>query len=217
MISSSRWRLLAGVLLILLGLLTLVSLWFEINLAGMAWGIVLGLAGAFFLGVMLSERQAWWAAFPAFPLLGVGVLLILNTVNPRLADLLGGALVLGSVALSFILVYIQHRDFWWALIPAGVMLTLSVESIAGRYLPESGGWVFFAGLGLTFLALYFVPGPSGVRMTWPLYPALGLLLFALVLFIGSSALGQIFWPLVLIALGGFLVYRALRGERASGR
>jgi hypothetical protein len=74
-------------------------------------------------------------------------------------------------------------------------------------------WIFFAGLGLTFLALYLLPGPGGTRMTWPLYPAAILLVFAALLFVGATALGRYLWPLALILIGLFLIYRALRPRR----
>ncbi|MCX8025915.1 MAG: hypothetical protein N3A60_12005 [Thermanaerothrix sp.] len=215
--SGSRWRLIGGIGLILAGLLALVSLWFEVHLAGAIWGLLLTLGGVGFLGVMLSRREAWWAVFPAFPLLGIGALVLLGSLAPQAARYLGGALVLGSVGVSFVVVYLQRREFWWALIPAGTLFTLAVVSLAGSVLPaDSGGWIFFAGLGLTFLVLYVLPGPDGTRMTWPLYPAAILLVFAGLLFLGATALGRYFWPLALILIGLFLVYRALRPRRISG-
>lgn len=212
--SDSRWRLIGGIGLILAGLLALVSLWFEVRLAGLFWGLLLTLGGLAFLGVMLSRREAWWAAFPAFPLLGVGALVLLGSLAPQATRYLGGVLVLGSIGVGFLVVYLQRREFWWAIIPAGTLFTLAVVSMADAVLPaNSGGWIFFAGLGLTFLALYLLPGPGGTRMTWPLYPAAILLVFAALLFVGATALGRYLWPLALILIGLFLVYRALRPRR----
>ncbi|WP_054521857.1 hypothetical protein [Thermanaerothrix daxensis] len=213
--SESRWRIIGGVALILAGLLALVSLWFEVNLAGVVWGILLAVGGVIFLGVLLSNREAWWAAFPAFPLLGIAALILLGTFAPQATRYWGGALVLGSIGLSFVVVYLLRREFWWAIIPAGTMLTLALVTLAESLLPgASGGWVFFAGLGLTFLVLYLLPGPGGTHMTWPLYPAGILLVLSLLLFLGTTALGRFFWPLALILVGVFLVYRALRGTRS---
>ncbi|WP_299029325.1 hypothetical protein [uncultured Thermanaerothrix sp.] len=213
--SESRWRLIGGAALILTGLLALVSLWLEVSLVGVVWGILLAVGGVVFLGVLLSNREAWWAAFPAFPLLGIAALVLLGTFAPQATRYLGGVLVLGSVGLSFVVIYLLRREFWWAIIPAGTMFTLAVVSLEDSILPaDSGGWIFFAGLGLTFLALYALSRPGGARMTWPLYPAAILLAFAALLFLGAIEMGRFIWPLALILIGVFLVYRAVRPRQA---
>ena len=65
-------RLLFGVLLVLGGLLSLLDAMGVIsNGGGIFWGLIFGAGGLIFLYILINNRENWWAAFPAFTLLGL--------------------------------------------------------------------------------------------------------------------------------------------------
>jgi len=105
---------------------------------------------------------------------------------------------------------LTDRTRWWALIPAGVLLTLALVAGLSAYWngPELG-WVFFLGLSLTFGLIALVPTPRG-RMRWALFPAGVMLAMALLGMAFTSEVLSIFWPAVMILAGLFLAVRALR-------
>ncbi len=118
---------------------------------------------------------------------------------------LSGAVFLGGVALGFWLVYILHREHWWATIPAGVLTTLAVLAKIGTGQTA----VFFIGLGTTFLLVFLLPSPGG-RKTWALIPAAILLVIGILFRTPYIEAVNYFGPAALIIGGGYLLYRALK-------
>lgn len=104
---------------------------------------------------------------------------------------------------------IRRFKNWWAIIPGGVMLTLALIAGLASVLEgiETGG-VFFLGLGLTFGLLSFVPTPQG-RMKWALIPAAVLLVMGLLLGAAASPFLNYLWPVALILLGLYHIFRTL--------
>ena len=92
---------------------------------------------------------------------------------------------------------------------AGALLTMGLLPTASEMV--SGGAFFFGlagGFSLITLASLFI----GRRMAWPLIPAAGLTAFGAILFTGETGLAlltslRFVWPLVLIAIGLYLVLR----------
>src|SRR5512138_775959 len=67
-------RLIIGALLIVGGLLALLDqIGIITNAGGIFWGLVLGAGGLVFLYMLVNDRNSWWAAFPAFTLLGLAL------------------------------------------------------------------------------------------------------------------------------------------------
>jgi len=94
---------------------------------------------------------------------------------PDVPETLGGVLFLAAIGLAFWVIYFTKRELWWAVIPGGAMFTLAlVAGLESVFEGAEMGGVFFLGLGLTFVLLYFVPTPQG-RMKWALIPAAVLL------------------------------------------
>lgn len=204
-------RILVAVFLILMGIVALLD-----NLHVLAlslynvqwfWLLIFGLGGLLFLAAFVSNmRDNWWAAIPGCTLIGLaGVIGV-----PFLQGGLGGGFFLGMIGLSFWIIYFTHREYWWAIIPGGVLLTLAL--VAGLSDEANGldmGGLFFLGLALTFLAVYFMPTHEG-RMYWAIWPAGVLGVLGAAMTIGSLSLARFAWPLILIVLGGALIYRTTR-------
>ena len=204
-----RWRILVGGLLILAGVFAMINAVTGIDLGGFVWAVLFVLGGLAFISVMASNRNHWWAAIPGFTLLGIGALIGLDQIAPRAAGQIGGALVLAGIGVSFLVVYLLNRSFWWAIIPMGVMFSLVALILLDPYLSEPA-ILFFLGLAATFGVLALLPIDNGKRTIWPVYPAGGLLLVALVVGIGASDWAGYIMPVIVIGIGLFLVLRSLR-------
>src|SRR3989337_2814382 len=180
-----RWRLMVGGLLVVAGVVALINAITGYNLGGIVWALLLGLSGLAFVFVMASHKSNWWAAIPGFTLLGIAALVGLESLAPNVTGQYGGALVLGGIGLRFLVVYLLNRSFWWAIIPMGVMFSLVALILLDPYLSEPA-ILFFLGLAATFGVLALLPIDNGKRTIWPVYPAGGLLLVALIVGIGAS-------------------------------
>jgi hypothetical protein len=201
-------RVLWGLLLVAAGIVFLLNSLGTISIGDYLWAVFLVIGGLAFLSVFLSDRQHWWALFPAFGLLVGGVILFLDNALPGVAGAYGGAVALGGIGLAFLLIFLANFDHWWALIPAGVLFSLAAMFVLGF---ESGG-IFLIGLGLTFGVLGFVPTEHG-RMRWAFIPALVLLLLGGFITLLSYNLFALLWPLGLIAAGVVIIYFVIKTRR----
>lgn len=164
--------------------------------------------GVVFLIVFILNTDDWWALIPGFVLIAIGVIIFMDQNLETAADLWSGAVFLGLLGLSFLLIYIFHLDNWWAIIPGGVLLTLAgVTLVSDEGL--LGGVIFFIGLAITFGLVYILPKPSG-RLKWALYPAGILLVIGVLVLLGAENLMEYVWPVALLIAGGYVVYRALK-------
>jgi hypothetical protein len=203
-----KWQILRalwGLLLVLAGVLFLLNSIGTITIGDYQWAIILGIGGLAFLSVFLADRQQWWALFPSFGLLIGGTILFLESAFPWLSDDFGGAIAMGGIGLAFLLIFLTNIKNWWALIPAGVLLSLAAMLLLGF---ESGG-IFLIGLGLTFGVLGFVPTEHG-RMRWAFIPAVVLILVGIFVTLAVYNLFAILWPLALIAGGVMIIYFVIK-------
>jgi len=107
-----------------------------------------------FAAAYLADRaKNWWALIPG------GIMLSLAFVTLIADNTRGewiGALFLFMIGLPFLIVYMNNRARnWWAIIPAGVMLFLSLivvmsTSVRGEWI---GAFFLFA-VGLVFFVVY---------------------------------------------------------------
>lgn len=206
-------RTLWGSLLILGGILFLLDNLGYINIGGLVWAIILAVGGLVFISVFLSERQHWWALIPGFTLLGVALTVAVGELFPKWANL-GGMFVLGGISAAFWMLYIVKREFWWAIIPGGVLATLAIVSVWDSVFPgtiDSGG-IFMLGLGATFALVAILPNPQG-QMRWAFIPAVVLAIIGLFI-IGLSANVLVYlWPLALILIGAVILFRGFIWRR----
>ncbi|MFQ5812924.1 MAG: hypothetical protein ACE5I2_07030 [Anaerolineae bacterium] len=119
---------------------------------------------------------------------------------------------MGGIGLAFWVIYFQKREYWWAVIPGGVMFTVAL--IAGLDAVFEGaetGGVLFLGLGLTFGLLSLLPTPQG-QMRWALIPAAILLVMGLLVTAATTGILQYLWPTALILVGLYLLFRMFRSR-----
>ncbi|MBX3052062.1 MAG: hypothetical protein KF753_11340 [Caldilineaceae bacterium] len=206
-------RLLWGGLLVFLGFAFLLQNLGVLDIFGIIpenlwtifWIGAFGCAGLLFLGGLWLNRQNWWMAIPGFILLGLSATILVDEFIPGFP--FSGSIFLGSIGVAFLAVYLMNREHWWAIIPGGVNGTLAV--VAG--LDEVNGWdnggIFFLGLAVTFALVALAPATARGKMTWAWIPAGVLLALAVITTASLEGFIGILWPLVLVGLGGALLYR----------
>jgi hypothetical protein len=99
--------------------------------------------------------------------------------------------------------FTDRNERWWALIPAGVLMTLAGVTVAAERFGEfqTAGF-FFLGLAATFLLVALLAG-----MNWAYWPALVLGIMG---FLGIASLLNVInylWAVVFIGAGAFLLFR----------
>ena len=204
-------RLWIGILLVLGGALSLLDAMGIIsNAGGIFWGLIFAAGGALFLYMLFNDRNNWWAAFPAFTLLGLAA----SSFLPESLSAYDGLAFFAGISLAFWWVYFTDRQRWWAIIPAGVLLTLGVSSVMDNLLHgDTNGGFFFLGLGLTFVLVAILPGGSG--RSWALIPGAILLIFGALRGFSLFGLAGYIWPALLILLGGYFVLRFFMNRPAQ--
>ncbi|MGI6207120.1 MAG: hypothetical protein ACOYEW_02805 [Anaerolineae bacterium] len=199
-----------GIFLVLLGVLLLLE-----SLGALPGGWEVALAAVFLLGglgflwAFATDREWWWASIPGMALVGIGLLIGYGALAPEEPGGVAAGLFLGSLGVGFLLVYLRNRQAWWAIIPCGVMITLALVTGLESESELGVGGVFFLGLALTFLVVYLVPNPEG-RMTWALIPAAVLGIMGFLILAAAVQLIGFLWPLALVVVGAYLLFRALR-------
>ena len=173
-------------------------------------GMFFILAATFFL-VYLS-RHALWAVIVAYVLFILGFMpLMAMTPRPELA----GVIMFFAIGLPFLFVYLRSPERWWALFPAGILLTLGVVTaivlIPGvpteEYDNRIGNALFYAGGAATFAVAWLRH-----HKRW----AMVITVLAAILAVITAFFGEIqqSWPIVLILAGAFLLYTTLRKRGA---
>lgn len=182
------------------------------SLGALFWAMVFGAAGLAFIFLFLTRRHdAWWAAIPGFTLLGLMMTILVSEVIPGLAAI-AGPIFLASIGAGFASIFIMTPRNWWALIPAGFLVTLAAVAGIDQVLEGNGlhiidpGAIFFIGGGLTFLIVALLP-EQREKLRWAFIPAAVLLTIGVIVGIASSAILGAVWPIILIAGGLFLLMR----------
>jgi hypothetical protein len=199
-----------GLLLVLAGGIFLVDTLGIFEIGEVIWGVLLAVGGFAFLSVYASNREHWWALIPGCTLLSVATIIFIGEFVPGGTGDWVGSIVLGGIGLSFVLIYLNNREHWWALIPGGVMVTLAFAIALDNVLAgvEIGG-IFLVGLGLTFALIGIVPTPQG-QMRWAFIPAAILGIIGLLILVAMTSLINYIWAIALITGGLIILYRAYR-------
>ena len=209
-----------GVLLLILGIFSALV---EFNIMDISAELILA-SLFFFSGFMLivsffTTHKSWRLVCGAF-LIFIAIP-IFNEVYEIIPDEMIGSIFLWLLGGSFLLIYMRDRGQWWSIIPAGIFISLgvlvAVES-ADLLDNDALGAILFFGLAVTFGYLYLIHDVR-IRTAWALWPALFFLFIAgmiltmpTVEFLLESG---IFFSLLLIAIGVFLVWRDLRTRKNS--
>jgi hypothetical protein len=208
--SRTAW----GVLLVALGgLLLLESL--QVLTLGAIWALFFVAAGLTFGYEFLRNRAAWWAVIPAMALIGIGGLVALDSLAPRVSEILGPSFFLLSLGLGFLIVYLTTQtQQWWAILPTGVLISLAIALVVEPLLAEDAfAGLFLMGLALTFALLYFLPNSQG-QMSWALIPATALAVISVMVFSTTTSYAGLIWPILLILFGVYILLRSLiKGPR----
>ncbi|MDZ4159984.1 MAG: hypothetical protein U1B80_09355 [Anaerolineaceae bacterium] len=211
-----NWRNFIGIGLILLGGLFLLQQLEIIQITGKLVGLLIATlfatGGKAFLSVVFHNRQQWWAVIPGMALLSIATVILLGTLAPHLSEF-GGTVFMAGFSLAFWLVFYLSRQNWWAIIPAGALLTIAVMTAIPETSAFEKGSVFFFGLALTFALLALLPAGEP-RMSWPWIPAAALLVIGILVATAATELIGYALPVALIALGLFLIVRSLIPKRA---
>ncbi len=174
------------------------------------WVFVFAASGLVFLYFFWINREHWWALIPGFTLLGLGALIGLSEYGPKEVENVAAVMFLGSIGLSFWLIYFLNREHWWAIIPGGVLFSIAV--IAGleqvNVHDNVIASIFFLGLALTFGAIALLPTPYG-KMKWAWFPAGILFVIGIIIFSAAVSAFKYLWPIGVILVGLYILYRAL--------
>lgn len=203
-------RLIWGLLLVIGGIVFLLDNLNVVSLGNLIWAMIFGVAGIAFLAVFISNRTNWWPVIPGMVLLAIGALIATEILIPSFADLFGGALILGGIALAFWIIYLINNGNWWAIIPAGVMSTLTIMVCLEPFTKgiDLGG-LLFIGLGATFGLVAILPNPTEQKK-WAYIPAGILLGVGVLISAFSSTFFAYAWPIILILVGIFLIFRNMK-------
>ena len=116
-------------------------------------------------------------------------------------------IVLGGIAISFWMIFLTQRGFWWAVIPAGALSSIALVSITDEIIPsEDTGGLFLVGLGLTFVLVANLPGyENGLK--WAYIPGGILTAIGVLTLPFMQVTFNILFPLALIGAGGYVLYK----------
>lgn len=139
----------------------------DVNTAAVASPLFIGLLVPFAAAYLTDRARNWWALIPG------GVMLFLTLVTLLVDYTSGdewiGALLFFMVAISFLLVYLNNREHWWALLVAyitGVIGIAPLMSMGGRNADYFGA-VFLFAVALPFFVVYF----RSAENWWAIIPA----------------------------------------------
>lgn len=170
------WRAVAGVLIILVGIILLLWQMGVITLVGVVWPALGLIAGALAFGALwLSNTQEWWPLIPAGVMGGWGVATLLGTfaIAQWAASLVG--FVCSALPFFYIFFRLGTQEGWWAIIPGGVIAAWGVGTVLGGLglpsvvVPLAG----FVGSALPFLFIFVM---DRTKNWWALIPG-GILAF----------------------------------------
>jgi len=201
------WALIPGGVMLFLAVVTLL-----VDNVGGEWigSLFLFLIGLSFLIVYFSNRTRSWALLVAYIL---GVLALAPAMSSGGGDTAAyfGSVFLFAIALPFFVVYFRSPENWWAIIPAGVMTTLSVIAtlgIAGWIKDtQTGGYsnaILMGGIAVTFAIVWLRNAKAWAKVVTVVLVALA------VASIFFASYAEIFWPVAIIFAGGYLLYTAMR-------
>lgn len=192
--------------------LTLVML--AVDNVGGEWigsGFLFIIALTFFL--IYLNRRALWAAITSYALFALGLIPLMAMTSKAEFS---GVVVFLAIGLPFLYVYFTNPARWWAIIPAGVMLTMGLvtaiillSGIPGpEYDSRVANAIIFAGLAATFAVVWFRH-----QKRWSMFAAI---ISAVIGFTGFFIRNiDNYLPVLMMSIGVYLLYNALRPKTTN--
>ncbi|TQK20714.1 hypothetical protein FBY40_3254 [Microbacterium sp. SLBN-154] len=208
-------QIILGVLVLVAGALLLIEATEVAAVPPLVWAGLLLVGGATFWFVFFADRPSWWAAIPGAALIGAAITMVME-LDPAGFGQWTEVPMLAVLGVGFAAVYLRDDQRWWAVIPAGMLLTLSVVTwLAGSASGPVVGATFLFGAAVTFALVALVPG-GAQRRWWAWIPAGVLAGGAIVVLFTAAewftALTYV-WPVAVIIAGGVLIWHAVRNHR----
>ena len=199
---SRNQGLVWGGLLILFGVLALIEVYYE--LGTWVWVAVLTVGGLGVYAIYATDREQKWMLIISYVMLAVAGLITLLELN-ILRDPFIATFVLLAIALPFLVAFLFNRANWGLLIPAYVLFAIGVmvPLIELGVLEDImiAAYIMFA-VAIPFFVVYLRNSANW----WALIPA-GILAFIGIVFLIAQAAAEYIVPIVLIAVGIFIVVR----------
>ena len=199
---SRNQGLVWGGLLILFGVLALIEVYYE--LGTWVWVAVLTVGGLGVYAIYATDREQKWMLIISYVMLAVAGLITLLELN-ILRDPFIATYVLLAIALPFLVAFLFNRANWGLLIPAYVLFAIGVmvPLIELGVLEDImiAAYIMFA-VAIPFFVVYLRNSANW----WALIPA-GILAFIGIVFLIAQAAAEYIVPIVLIAVGIFIVVR----------
>ncbi len=196
------------------------------------WGLILILAGGFFLAVNLGalpdfSENGWSLIFAAasvlffigyffsgianwgllFPAVGSGAIALTIWLSGReTADNVVGGLFMLLMSIPFWVAYLVHaKNNWWALIPGWALGAIgAIILLAGRGADNLIGTLIMWAIALPFFVVYF----KNRTNWWALIPGFALGVIGAIILLSEIFSGALIGSMVLFAIGVpfFVVY-----------
>jgi hypothetical protein len=168
-----------------------------------------------FLAAFLMDRTRIWGLLVAFILTAAGLVPLIASV-PGNSEVIG-SFVLIAIALPFWAAFLLSSRSWWAVIPAGILTSVSIlVYLTSNNLVDTIGFslvngIFCLGIAGTFFLVWL--RRNSYPVDWAKYPASLFFLGGLFsILIGASM--SMFWPVLLIAAGVMILVLGLRPRHA---
>ena len=167
---TKTWRYLIGFFLILLGVLMLLSYVTDFRFTNALFGIMMIIGGGLFLIPVFRTKANWWSLIPGLPLLFMGGVLALSAINSGMNDLVGTGFLLG-LGFAFLITFLMHNQYWWALIPGTILTGIGAATVVEVFFPATSSnlvaFVVLGSIGLAFLLVFLTRRNNW----WALIPA----------------------------------------------
>lgn len=213
------WRIIVGIVVIIIGGLALLQSTDILKIGDNVWDIIVPAGflagGAAFLYVLISDKRNWWAAIPGFTLVGLSLLIGLETFVPALKGTgISAAIFLACIGISFWVIYLLNREHWWAIIPGGVLLSVA-SLVALSDFVKNPVFALFVGLGITFGLVALLPGGIGDRK-WAWIPATVLFILGLLFMFSSEGIMKYIPAALMVVAGIVLIIVTIIRRKKSG-
>jgi hypothetical protein len=209
--ANNWWALIPAGVMLFMALLMMV-----VDDANGNWigALVMFMISLSFFVVYLINRSHTWALLVAYIMFVLSLAPAMSSFGGDVAAYFG-ALVLFAIAFPFFIVYFRSAENWWAIIPAGVLTTLSVITalaISGWIQDtETGGYstaILMGGFAATFAVIW-------LRHDRPWAKIVTIVLAALAVVSGFvTPYSEVVWAVAIILVGAYLLFTALKPKSA---